>query len=258
MTGAAWRRWGRAFTLIEMLVVISIMTLMIAMLMPSLGKSREAARSTQCLSNLKQLGLAIESYATDQGQYYPPYKTPFQDTPRAYWGGLLAAGRYITPGLPFDCPSFNPVRTDHLKAQPDNPERYWFYTQYGINWQHIGTRFGEQGAGAAGLGNAALGLGPPTPRIEDVRQPIKTIMLVDAYGKVWAGTSNDSGITFVGDSAASAATGSAHVRHGGGINVLFVDTHAEHILCSVPQNPYTPDALTDGDLSPDDNLWDIK
>jgi prepilin-type N-terminal cleavage/methylation domain-containing protein len=67
------RRHWRAFTLVELLVVITIIGILIALLLPAVQAAREAARQAQCINHIKQVGLAANTFESQNGRFPPGY-----------------------------------------------------------------------------------------------------------------------------------------------------------------------------------------
>ncbi len=101
----------RGFTLIELLVVIAIIAVLVAILLPAVQQAREAARSSQCKNNLKQIGVAMHNYHETHGLFPPAQIRGWNGTHERgngfSWGAMLLpnmdqAGLYnkLDPDVP--------------------------------------------------------------------------------------------------------------------------------------------------------------
>jgi len=79
----------RSFTLIELLVVIAIISILMMILLPSLKRAKEKARTAYCISNLKQQGTVFMSYVQDYDDYLPAINEPHPIVGLYYWPRYL-------------------------------------------------------------------------------------------------------------------------------------------------------------------------
>src|ERR1043166_491096 len=131
----------KAFTLIELLVVIAIIGILASMLLPALNQAREKGRSAVCVSNLKQIGIAITMYTDDNNDYYPPgFENAVGDWPlfiahymsknqTTYAATIDSSKAFLCPsGVQSGAHNGLPVRlmySAHTRLMPSSSSAFW-------------------------------------------------------------------------------------------------------------------------------------
>lgn len=152
----------KGFTLIELLVVIAIIAILAAILFPVLLQAKANARMTQCAGNLKQLGKAVQIYADDNNNRFPPGR--FDAGGRRNWKSALKDSKTLRSMSVFVCPQNVAYRFG--KAADKLDETRSFPRSYAYN----GAVFHE---------NYDSGKGT---KMSDILRPSRTIYLLETRG----------------------------------------------------------------------------
>ena len=243
---------SRAFTLVELLVVIGIIALLVSILLPSLNKAREAAQSTQCLSNLRQINMAMLMFAQNNKGHLPQVGTASKtgkesfdingastDVNVLWFGGWYAGsadtGKFYPPAALLDrywgtadvggCPTATATIIDYSRPG---------YGPIAYSYNSIYARHKSWVAGAAAGADPSLrnGLGVKISRIRNAPEKALIWDSIRLNGTALQRTAwgyPTTGIVNFTPPATPTHDPSLHGRHNRKGNVGFVDGHAESV-----------------------------
>jgi prepilin-type N-terminal cleavage/methylation domain-containing protein/prepilin-type processing-associated H-X9-DG protein len=249
-------RLARGFTLIELLVVISIIALLISILLPALASARDAARNIRCMSNERQIMIAIHAYTADNHDYYPRAYNPEKDTDSDggkdlldLWIGELFAGEYFTTAQMFRCASFDDMRNPAIAPNFDQlalPNSDFRQLDYGVN---INNLFGSFRAGVAAADRNRI-----TARVADIAQPSQTIAGSDSV-RFTSLSTLPYGMYYIWD--VSTTEGGPHARHANqSVNTFWADGHVSPVHVDTVIDPWSSGMTSFSTTA--ENWWDRK
>jgi len=228
------RTQAHGFTLIELLVVISIIALLVGILLPALGAARKTAQNAVCLSNQRQIGVAIGAYSVDNRDHVVVWRNwddwSIMDRRPSIvaatdqfrgdwtWTSAIVVGGYGAERKMFKCPSFDASEFNSVQNIIDAPlsdpgpgltpppagvslGNWWFHSDYGINIvAYAATRF-DDGTSSGLSGNALKARNMKfSVNNAEIRSPSGHLAVVDTYFRSFDPT-------FTGDGATSAYSG---------------------------------------------------